>query len=52
MRRTRIAALATAGALAAAGTGVAVATSADDAKQREQAVLDAIESIFDEFQNG
>jgi hypothetical protein len=41
MRRTRIAALATAGALAAAGTGVAVATSAsDDAKKREQAVLD------------
>ncbi|MET0771057.1 MAG: hypothetical protein ABW081_14185, partial [Solirubrobacteraceae bacterium] len=41
MRRTRIAAVATAGALAAAGTGVAVATSAsDDAKQREQAVLE------------
>ena len=39
MRRTRIAAIATAGALAAAGTGVAVATSADDAKEREQAVL-------------
>ncbi|HYI19710.1 MAG TPA: hypothetical protein VD836_13440 [Solirubrobacteraceae bacterium] len=40
MRRTRIAAVATAGALAAAGTGVAVATSADDAKEREQAVLE------------
>ena len=40
MRRTRIAAVAMAGALAAAGTGVAVATSADDAKQREQAVLE------------
>jgi hypothetical protein len=41
MRRTRIAAVATAGALAAAGTGVALATSAsDDAKQREQAVLE------------
>ena len=41
MRRTRIAAIATAGALAAAGTGVALATSAsDDAKQREQAVLE------------
>jgi hypothetical protein len=41
MRRTRIAAVATAGALAAAGTGVAVATSvSDDAKQREQAVLE------------
>jgi hypothetical protein len=40
MRRTRIAAVALAGALAAAGTGVAVATSADDAKQREQAVLE------------
>ena len=41
MRRTRIAAVATAGALTAAGTGVAVATSAsDDAKQREQAVLE------------
>jgi hypothetical protein len=40
MRRTRIAALATAGALAAAGTGVAVATTrSDDAKEREQAVL-------------
>jgi hypothetical protein len=40
MRRTRIAAVATAGALAAAGTGVAVATSfSDDAKEREQAVL-------------
>jgi hypothetical protein len=40
MRRTRIAAVATAGALAAAGTGVALATSADDAKEREQAVLE------------
>jgi hypothetical protein len=41
MRRTRIAAVAAAGALAAAGTGVAVATSAfDDANQREQAVLE------------
>jgi hypothetical protein len=40
MRRTRIAALTAAGALAAAGTGVAVATtSADDPKQREEAVL-------------
>jgi hypothetical protein len=40
MRRTRIAALTTAGALAAAGTGVAVATtSSDDPKQREDAVL-------------
>lgn len=41
MRRTRIAALAAAGAVAAAGTGVAVATtSSDDAKEREQAVLE------------
>ena len=48
MRRTRIAALATAGALAAAGTGVAVATSAsDDAKQREQAVLEDAASRLD-----
>jgi hypothetical protein len=40
MRRTRIAAIAAAGALAAAGTGVAVATTrSDDAKEREQAVL-------------
>jgi hypothetical protein len=40
MRRTRIAALTAAGALAAAGTGVAVATTrSDDAKKREQAVL-------------
>ena len=40
MRRTRIAAISAAAALAAAGTGVAVATSRpDDAKQREQAVL-------------
>ena len=40
MRRTRIAALTAAATLAAAGTGVAVATSRDDdAKQREQAVL-------------
>jgi hypothetical protein len=40
MRRTRIAALTAAGALAAAGTGVAVATTrSDDAKEREQAVL-------------
>jgi hypothetical protein len=47
MRRTRIAALATAGALAAAGTGVAVATTrSDDAKEREQAVLaDAAERL-------
>lgn len=40
MRRTRIAALTAAGALAAAGSGVAVATTrSDDAKEREQAVL-------------
>ena len=40
MRRSRIAALTAAGALAAAGTGVAVATTtSDDAKQREDAVL-------------
>ena len=40
MRRTRIAALAAAGALVAAGTGVAVATTrSDDAKKREQSVL-------------
>jgi hypothetical protein len=39
-RRTRIAAVAAAGALVAAGTGVAVATTrSDDAKEREQAVL-------------
>ena len=47
MRRTRIAALTAAGALAAAGTGVAVATtSSDDPEQREQAVLaDAAERL-------
>ena len=40
MRRTRIAAVAAAGALVAAGTGVAVATTrSDSAKDREQAVL-------------
>jgi len=40
MRRTRIAAISAVAALAAAGTGVAVATSrSDDHKQREQAVL-------------
>jgi hypothetical protein len=39
MRRTRIAALTAAGALAAAGTGVAVATTTDDPKEREEAVL-------------
>jgi hypothetical protein len=40
MRRTRIAALTAAGAIVAAGTGVAVATtSSDDPKEREQAVL-------------
>jgi hypothetical protein len=40
MRRTRIAAIAAAGALVAAGSGVAVATTrSDDAKEREQAVL-------------
>jgi hypothetical protein len=40
MRRTRIAALTAAGALVAAGTGVAVATTrSDDPEQREQAVL-------------
>lgn len=40
MRRTRIAAISAVATLAAAGTGVAVATSrSDDAKQREQAVL-------------
>jgi hypothetical protein len=39
-RRTRIAAVVAAGALAAAGTGVAVATTrSDEAKEREQAVL-------------
>jgi len=39
-RRTRIAAVAAAGALVAAGTGVAVATTrSDDAEKREQAVL-------------
>jgi hypothetical protein len=41
MRRRRIAIIAAAATLAAAGTGVAVATTrSDDAKQREQAVLD------------
>ncbi len=47
MRRTRIAAVAAAGALVAAGTGVAVATTrSDDAKEREQAVLaDAAERL-------
>jgi polyhydroxyalkanoate synthesis regulator phasin len=47
MRRTRIAALTAAGALAAAGTGVAVATTAsDDPKEREAAVLaDAAERL-------
>jgi hypothetical protein len=40
MRRTRIAAVAAAGALVAAGTGVAVATTRSDSpKEREQAVL-------------
>jgi hypothetical protein len=40
MRRTRIAALTAAGVLAAAGTGVAVATTtSDDPKEREAAVL-------------
>ena len=40
MRRRRIAIIAVAGAVAAGGTGVAVATNrSDDAKQREQAVL-------------
>jgi DNA-binding transcriptional MerR regulator len=40
MRRTRIAALTAAGALAVAGTGVAVATtSSDDPKEREQSVI-------------
>jgi hypothetical protein len=40
MTRRRIAAIAAAGAVAAGGTGVALAkTRADDAKQREQAVL-------------
>ena len=40
MRRTRIAAIAAAGALVAAGSGVAVATTrSDDAKEHEQAVL-------------
>jgi hypothetical protein len=40
MRRTRIAALTTAGILAAAGTGVAVATTtSDDPKERENAIL-------------
>jgi hypothetical protein len=47
MRRTRIAALSTAGVLAAAGTGVAVATTtSDDPKKREAAVLaDAAERL-------
>jgi hypothetical protein len=47
MRRTRIAAIAAAGALVAAGSGVAVATTrSDDAKEREQAVLaDAAERL-------
>jgi len=41
MRRTRIAVIAATGALVAAGTGVAVATTrSDDAEQREQAVLE------------
>jgi len=41
MRRTRIAAITAAGALAVAGTGVALATtSSDDPEQREAAVLD------------
>jgi hypothetical protein len=40
MRRRRIAIIAVAGAVAAGGTGVAVATNrGDEAKQREQAVL-------------
>jgi hypothetical protein len=40
MRRTRIAALTAAGAIAAAGTGVAVATTrSDDPKTREDAVI-------------
>jgi hypothetical protein len=40
MRRTRIAALTVAGALAAAGTGVAVATTtSDDPREREDAIL-------------
>jgi urease gamma subunit len=47
MRRTRIAALTAAGALAAAGTGVALATTtSDDPKEREAAVLeDAAERL-------
>jgi hypothetical protein len=47
MRRTRIAALTAVGALAAAGSGVAVATtSSDDPKEREQAILaDAAEQL-------
>jgi predicted transcriptional regulator len=47
MRRTRIAALTAAGAIAAAGTGVAVATTtSDDPKEREDAVLaDAAERL-------
>jgi hypothetical protein len=47
MRRTRIAALTTAGVLAAAGTGVAVATTtSDDPKERENAILaDAAEQL-------
>ena len=41
MQRRRIAAIAAAGVVAAGGTGVALATTrGDDAKQREQAVLD------------
>jgi len=41
MQRRRIAAIAAAGVVAAGGTGVALATSrGDEAKQREQAVLD------------
>jgi polyhydroxyalkanoate synthesis regulator phasin len=47
MRRTRIAALTAAGAIAAAGTGVAVATTtSDDPREREDAVLaDAAERL-------
>jgi hypothetical protein len=47
MRRTRIAAIAAAGAIVAAGSGVAVATTrSDDAKDREKAVLaDAAERL-------
>jgi hypothetical protein len=47
MRRTRIAAITAAGALAAAGTGVALATTtSDDPKQREDAIIaDAAERL-------